>query len=171
MKRVPTVHTVDEEISDSLDSAGPSRFYRTSPKDDTSTPVEAKCFISLAEVFNPADNMPRFTMAHILHYFFVENCSGWPTPCQFKIHLCVYYESFPGWAHSANSGQHHKLLLIDFKGVCRAEMKKKVQYSIAFIISCVTSAITMLCVSAQPGKGPLATCKHIGALLAKWMVS
>ena len=42
-------------------------------------------------------------------------------------------------------------------------MKKKIQYSIVFIISCSTSAITHAACGCPAGKGPLATCKHIGA--------
>ena len=42
-------------------------------------------------------------------------------------------------------------------------MKKKVQYSIVFIISRGTLAITHAACGCLAGKGPLATCKHIGA--------
>ena len=42
-------------------------------------------------------------------------------------------------------------------------MKKKVQYNIVFIISRSTSAITHAVCGCPAGKGPLATCKHIGA--------
>ena len=53
---------------------------------------------------------------------------------------------------------------LEFKGACRAEMKKKVQYNIAFIISRATSAITHAVCGCPAGKGPQATCKkHIGA--------
>ena len=60
---------VEEDVSDSLDLAGPSRLPSTSPQDDTSPPVEAKRFVSLAEAFSTAEKLPRFTMAQILYYF------------------------------------------------------------------------------------------------------
>ena len=53
---------------------------------------------------------------------------------------------------------------LEFQGVCRAEMKKKVQYSIDFIISRSTSAITHAVCECLAGKSPLATYKHIGAI-------
>ena len=48
---------------------------------------------------------------------------------------------------------------LDFKSICRTEMKKKVQYSIVFVISRSTP-LHML-----GREGPACDCKDIGAVL------
>ena len=153
---------VEEDVSDSLDLAGPSRLPSTSPQDDTSPPVEAKRFVSLAEAFSTAEKLPRFTMAQILHYFVWRTAvDGLPNADS---------KSISESAMNLSQGGHIQQIMVnttddslEFKGVCRAEMKKKVQYNIAFIISRATSAITHAVCGCPAGKGPQATCKHIGA--------
>ena len=152
---------VDEEISDCPYSAGPWRLSPTSPKDDTSPPVEVKRFVSQAEAFNTADKVPRFTMAQILHFVWRTAVDGLPNADS---------KSISESAVNLSQGGHIQQIMVnttdaslDFKGVCQAEMKKKVQYNIAFIISRATSAITHAACGCPAGKGPLATFKHTGA--------
>ena len=52
---------------------------------------------------------------------------------------------------------------IQFTGICRAKMKKKVQHKLALSVSSATAAITHAECGCPVGKGNLATCKHIGA--------
>ena len=52
---------------------------------------------------------------------------------------------------------------IEFTGICRAEMKEKVQYKLALTVSSATAAITHAECGRPAVKGNLATCKHIGA--------
>ena len=153
---------VEEDVSDSLDLAGPSRLPSTSPQDDTSPPVEAKRFVSLAEAFSTAEKLPRFTMAQILHYFVWRTAvDGLPNADS---------KSISESAMNLSQGGHIQQIMVnttddslEFKGVCRAEMKKKAQYNIAFIISRATSVIAHAVCGCPAGKGPQATCKHIGA--------
>ena len=153
---------LEEDVSDSLDLAGPLRLPSTSPHDDTSPPVEAKRFVSLAEDFSTAEKLPRFTMAQILHYCVWRTAvDGLPNADS---------KSISESAMNLSQGGHIQKIMVnitddslEFKGACRAEMKKKVQYNIAFIISCATSAITHAVCGCPAGKGPQATCKHIGA--------
>ena len=133
----------------------------SAPHVSSAQPPDKK-FVNLTEAFNTADTVPKFTMAQILHYVI------WRTAVDGLANADS--KSISQSAMNLSRGGHIQQIMvcasddsIELKGICRAEMKKKVQYKLALTISGKTAAITRAECGCPAGEGPLATCKHIGA--------
>ena len=159
---------VKEDISDTStpDEPGPSGLYSLKTQSDspgvTSTPLQDKQLIPLIEAFGTADQVPKLTMAQILLYFIWRTAvDGFPnadsksvSESAMNLSRCGHIQQIMVCTSDEN---------IEFTGICRAEMKKKVQYKLALTASSATAAITHAECGGPSGKGNLATCKHIGA--------
>ena len=126
-----------------------------------SSPTEG--WKTIQSAFQSSDDVPRFSLSNVINYFVVRTASDGKAANDFK--------SINKSAENLFHCGHVQALLITckdeywwVKADCRPEMKKDKMYKMIMSLCKGSWDINSALCGCPAGKGPSASCKHIGAL-------
>ena len=134
-----------------------------SVKFDSTVSPPTEGWKTIQNAFQSSDDVPRFSLSNIINYFVVRTASDGKAVNDFK--------SINKSAENLFHCGHVQAMLVTckdeywwIKADCRPEMKKDKMYKIIMSLCEGSWDINSALCGCPAGKGPSASCKHIGAL-------
>ena len=135
---------------------------RTSVDNNDEEPFTGR-WLSIQTAFSQADKPITFTYVHMITYFVSRNVVDGLAAGDFKSINSAANNLFEG-GHVQNIEIGESKHYIYIKSDCLSEMRKDRVYKILLSLHNSSYDIATACCGCPVGKGPTASCKHIGAL-------
>ena len=149
----------DKKIINPDGAAKVSGAYTSEQNDETFNGE----WIDIKSAYSRAEDVPSFTYGNMITYFVTRTVTDGLPANDFKsINKSAKYLFDCGHVQNVQVGNTSSLLYI--RANCLPEMRKDHVYRLVMSLQCDSMDVTTATCGCPAGKGPVASCKHVGAL-------